>query len=50
LPVLAAVLLALDLTLGFAVYRRERVAAYLVWGGGIILQLLAWGALVTIRG
>jgi len=50
LPALAASLLVLDFALGFAVYRRERVAAYLVWGGGIILQLLAWGALVTVRG
>ena len=47
---MALLMLMLDLVLGFAIYRHERVAAYLVWGGGLALQLLAWGALYTVAG
>ena len=50
LPQVALLFLAADLALGLAVYRRERVAAYLIWGGGLILQLLIWGALRAITG
>jgi hypothetical protein len=50
LPLIALLMLMLDLVLGFAIYRHERVAAYLVWGGGLVLQLLAWGALYTVTG
>jgi hypothetical protein len=49
-PQLAVLMLALDLGLGFLIYRRQRVAAYLVWGGGLVLQLLVWGAVLTIIG
>lgn len=48
LPVVALLFLAMDLGLGFVVYRRDRVAAYLIWAGAILLQLLAWGALYGI--
>lgn len=48
LPVVALLLLVLDLGLGFLVYRRDRVAAYLIWAGAILLQMLAWGALYGI--
>jgi len=48
LPQVALLMLAMDLALGFAIYRRERVAAYLVWSGGLVLQLLVWGAVLTI--
>ena len=48
LPVIALMLLVIDLALGFALYRRDRVATYLIWAGGILLQLLVWGALYTI--
>lgn len=50
LPQVALLMLALDVSLGFAVYRRQHVAAYLIWGGGLILQLLVWGAVFTITG
>jgi Bacterial PH domain len=50
LPQVALLLLAIDLILGLIVYRRERLAAYLIWGGGLILQLLIWGALRAIMG
>lgn len=48
LPQIALLMLVLDLILGFAIYRRQRIAAYLVWGGGLVLQLLVWGAVLTI--
>lgn len=50
LPQVASLMLVLDLALGFAVYGRQRMAAYLLWGGGLILQLLVWGAVITIIG
>jgi hypothetical protein len=50
LPQVALLMLVLDLGLGFAIYRRQRVAAYLIWGGGFVLQLLVWGAVLTIIG
>lgn len=50
LPLLAGAMMVLDVGLGFLVYRRERMAAYLVWGGALILQLLTLGAVYTITG
>jgi hypothetical protein len=49
-PQVALVMLVLDLILGFVTYRRQRVAAYLIWGGGLVLQWLVWGAVLTIVG
>jgi hypothetical protein len=50
LPQVAFLMLILDLVLGFAIYRGQRVAAYLVWGAGLVLQWLVWGAVITIIG
>jgi hypothetical protein len=50
LPQIALLLLMLDLGVGFVLYRRQRMASYLVWGGGLVLQLLVWGAVFTIIG
>lgn len=50
LPQVALLMLALDLGIGFLVYRRERTAALLIWTGGLVVQLLAWGAVLTIIG
>jgi len=50
LPQVAFLMLVLDLGLGFALYRRHRIATYLVWGGGLVLQLLLWGAVFAIIG
>jgi hypothetical protein len=50
LPQVALLVLVLDLGLGFALYRRWRVASYLIWGGGLALQLFVWGAIFTIIG
>jgi hypothetical protein len=50
LPQVALLMLLLDLGAGFVIYRRERIAAHLIWGGGLVLQLLVWGAVFTIIG
>ena len=50
LPQVALLMLLLDLGVGFVIYRHERIAAYLIWGGGLILQFLLWGAAITIIG
>lgn len=50
LPQIALLVLVLDLALGFALYRRWSVAAYLTWGGGLAAQLFVWGAVFTIIG
>ena len=50
LPQIALLVLVLDLGLGFALYRRWSVAAYLIWGGGLAAQLFVWGAVFTIIG
>ncbi len=50
LPQVGLLMLLLDLGLGFVVYRQQRVAAYLVWSGGLVLQMLVWGAVFTIVG
>ena len=50
LPQIALLMLLLDLGVGFAIYRQERIVAYLIWGGGLILQFLVWGATLTIIG
>jgi hypothetical protein len=50
LPQVALLVLVLDLGVGFVLYRRRHVAAYLIWGGGLALQLFVWGAVFTIIG
>jgi hypothetical protein len=50
LPLMALLMLVFDLGLGFVLYRQQRIAAYLIWGGGLILQLLVWGAVLIIIG
>ena len=50
LPQLALLMLVVDLVLGFAVYGRDRVGTYLLWGGGLMVQLLTVGAVLTIVG
>ena len=50
LPQVALIMLLLDLGLGSVVYRHERMASYLIWGGGMVLQVLVWGAAISIIG
>jgi hypothetical protein len=48
LPQMASFMLILNLGLGFVLFHRHRIGAYLIWSGGLVLQLLVWGAVLTI--
>ncbi len=48
LPTLGLVALILDTLLGILVYRWEKVAAYLLWGSGLALQLCLWVAALSL--
>jgi hypothetical protein len=49
-PQVAFLMLVFDFGLGFVVYRWQRLAAFLLWAGGLVLQLLVWGAVLTVIG
>ncbi len=48
LPAAGAIVLGLNALLGTFIYRREKVAAYLLWGSAIVMQLFLWVALLTL--
>ncbi len=48
LPFIGLLSLGTDLVLSVPVYLRDRVGAYLLWGGAMIVQVLAWIAAVGI--
>ncbi len=50
LPVIGLLVLAVNLLLGFLLYRRERVGAYLVWGSAAAVHVLLWLALGQLAG
>jgi len=50
IPLIGLLVLLLNGVLGGIVYRRERVASYLLWGGAILIQVLVWTAAVGILG
>ncbi|MCK4316067.1 MAG: PH domain-containing protein, partial [Anaerolineae bacterium] len=50
LPLIGLLVLLLNGALGWLVYRRERVAAYLLWGGAVLVQVLVWTAAIGILG
>jgi len=50
LPLIGLLALLLNGALGWLVYRRERVAAYLLWGGAVLIQVLVWTAAIGILG
>ncbi len=50
LPAAGAMALVFNAILGSLLYRREKVAAYLLWGSAIVIQLCLWMAVVTITG
>ena len=50
LPFIGLLSLGANLVVGLPVYLRDRVGAYLLWGGAIIVQILAWIAAVGIVG
>jgi hypothetical protein len=48
LPIIGLLLLLVNLLLGLALHKRERLAAYLAWGGAIAVQILLWLAALAI--
>ncbi|MDY6877606.1 MAG: PH domain-containing protein [Chloroflexota bacterium] len=50
LPLIGLLALLLNGALGWLVHQRERVAAYLLWGGAILIQMLVWTAAIGILG
>ncbi len=50
LPIIGLLVLAVNLVLGFLLYRRERVGAYLVWGSAAAVHVLLWLALGQLTG
>ena len=48
LPAAGAIVWLTNAILGSLIYRREKVAAYLLWGSSIAMQLCLWVAVLTI--
>ncbi|MGD2177194.1 MAG: PH domain-containing protein [Anaerolineae bacterium] len=48
IPLIGLLALLTNGTLGGVLYRRDRVASYLLWGGSILVQLLAWAATLGV--
>jgi hypothetical protein len=49
-PGIALLMLVFDVAIGLVIYRRVQMASYLIWAGGILVQLLAGAAVFTIIG
>ncbi len=50
IPLIGLLALLLNGVLGGLMYRYERMASYLVWGGAVLVQVLVWVATVGILG
>ncbi len=50
IPLIGFLVLLLNLMLGWLAYRRERMVSHLLWGGGILVQVLMWVATAGILG
>jgi hypothetical protein len=50
IPLIGLLTLLINGALGSLLYRRDRVASYLLWGGAILVQLLAWTATLGVLG
>jgi hypothetical protein len=48
LPVIGLMSLGADVVMGLPMYLRDRIGAYLLWGGALMVQVLAWVAAVGI--
>lgn len=48
LPLIGLTALGANIALGTWLYRREQMAAYLLWGGAVIVQVLLWVSAVNI--
>jgi hypothetical protein len=50
IPLIGLLTLVANGVLGGLLYRHERVASYLLWGGAILIQVLVWTAAIGILG
>ena len=50
IPLIGLLSLLLNGTLGGLMYRRQKMASYLLWGGALLVQVLVWAAAVGIIG
>ena len=50
LPAIGLLALSVNVLAGVPIYLRERLPAYLLWGGAILAQGLVWVAAVTLLG
>lgn len=48
IPLVGFVVLFVNGILGGALYARERLASYLLWGAAVLVQVLFWGAVLGI--
>lgn len=48
LPLAGAAILLVNIVFGSLVYRWEKVAAYLLWGSALALQICLWVAVITL--
>lgn len=48
LPAVGGIALSLNIVLGGLIHHREKVAAYMLWGSTIVVQLFLWIATLTI--
>lgn len=48
LPFIGLMSLGVNIVVGLPMYLRNRVGAYLVWGGALVVQIVAWVAAVGI--
>ena len=50
LPAIGLITLVLNSSLGILIHNRQRVGAYLLWGGTIVVQFICWLAALDIIG
>lgn len=48
LPIIGLMSLGADMVVGLPLYLRDRIGAYLAWGGALVVQVVAWVAAVGI--
>ncbi len=48
IPLIGLIVLTVNGVLGGLLYRHERLAAYLLWGGALTVQILFWAAVLGI--
>ncbi|MBE7467961.1 MAG: hypothetical protein DPW09_00355 [Anaerolineae bacterium] len=48
LPLAGAAIFIINAALGGLIYRWEKVAAYILWGSALAMQIFLWGAVLTL--